>query len=160
MLGLRVAGQGGSPPGIVRGLLRAAIFALPAHVLSRVLNDAFVERVATPSAGSASTTAILTAAGFAVSMSCLALLFSTARRRNGYAALHDLGSGTRVVVTRRAIESRHAAAAPAIRSGRPGGRRQPHRAVCGSRSGADGRALRGSRDRRRVRRSIAPEGVD
>ena len=32
MLGLRVAGQGGSPPGILRGLLRAAIFALPAHV--------------------------------------------------------------------------------------------------------------------------------
>ena len=47
-------------------------------------------------------------------MSCLALLFSTARRRNGYAALHDLGSGTRVVVKRRAIESRHAAAVPAI----------------------------------------------
>ena len=114
MLGLRVVGQGGSPPGILRGLLRAAIFALPAHVLSRVLNYAFVERMATPSAGSASTTAILTAAGFAVSMSCLALLFSTARRRNGYAALHDLGSGTRVVVKRRAIESRHAAAAAAI----------------------------------------------
>jgi hypothetical protein len=36
----------------------------------------------------------------------LAALFSTARRRNGYAGLHDLASGTRVVMHRRRVEAR------------------------------------------------------
>jgi len=109
MLGLRVVRPDGTSPGVLRGLLRAATFALPAHFASHALNYAFVERLAAPRASDASTTAILAAAGFAISMACLALLFSTARRRNGYTGLHDLVSGTRVVVRKRAIESRDAA---------------------------------------------------
>ena len=113
MLGLRVAGQGGSPPGIVRGLLRAAIFASRARAVARA------QRRVRGTHGDAQCGVGLDdrdpdGGRFRGPMSRLALLFSTARRRNGYAALHDLGSGTRVVVTRRAIESRHAAAAPAI----------------------------------------------
>ena len=41
-----------------------------------------------------------------LSFVCLAVLFSTVRRANGFAALHDLVTGTRVVFRPKSIESR------------------------------------------------------
>ena len=46
-----------------------------------------------------------------LALSVLATMFSTARQRNGYAALHDLATGTRVVLRPRAVEARQARAA-------------------------------------------------
>ncbi len=114
MLGLRVVGQQGTAPGVLRALLRAAIFILPAHVLSQGFNYAFVRSGEGAPPATTSTTLIWVAAGLALSMACLATLFSTARRSNGRAGLHDLGSRTRVVLRRRVFESRQAAEAVGI----------------------------------------------
>jgi uncharacterized RDD family membrane protein YckC len=80
MLGLRVVGREGTAPGTLRALLRAAIFVLPAHVLSQGFNYAFVRsgEAAPPAATSTALTWLV--AGLALSMACLATLFSTARR--------------------------------------------------------------------------------
>ncbi len=50
-------------------------------------------------------------------LAVLALFFSTARRRNGWAAIHDLGSGTRLVM-RRSLDERQS---PVLESGRTAG---------------------------------------
>jgi tRNA A-37 threonylcarbamoyl transferase component Bud32 len=87
LVSVRVAGLDRSAPGIPRALLRAAIYALP------VL----------PSVGFLPTGAMQgqlgawgTVAGLAFYV-VTALLFCTARRRNGFAAIQDLLSKTRVI---------------------------------------------------------------
>jgi uncharacterized RDD family membrane protein YckC len=88
-LGLRVMGRDGARPGIGRALLRVLVFEIPAvtfmatHVLPELL--------------SGSTTTEQLPIESIVGAAYLALLFSTARRRNGFAALHDMATGTKVV---------------------------------------------------------------
>jgi uncharacterized RDD family membrane protein YckC len=96
--GLRVVGPDRIAPGILRALARAAIYyALPALP---VWLRFFVEPEGESNVG-----IYLVIAIWSVSL----LMFVTARRRNGYAALHDLASGTRVV-SREAYQTRAALA--------------------------------------------------
>lgn len=87
---LRVVGPGNGPPGILRALPRALLYvilpALPYWLLFGTNPKAFFSA---PQA-----IQILMNASFFI---VLALLFSTVRRRNGFAAIHDLVTKTRVI---------------------------------------------------------------
>ena len=89
---LRVVGPGRNVPGVPRALLRAAIFMiLPA--LPTWIYVGF-------DPGKAATLASQSPVSMALSFSqfvLLVLLFATVRRRNGFAGLHDLASGTRII---------------------------------------------------------------
>lgn len=85
LLGLRVVGPDRQAPGILRGLSRAAIFCFAA-----ALPFLF------PSAPSTPDTTRVVVDDFSL-MFLVLLLFVSARRRNGFAGLHELASGTRVV---------------------------------------------------------------
>lgn len=88
LLGLRVVGLKRRVPGIPRALLRAVVVALAFVIgsLPQILGHS------TPGSPLYN---LLAALGPYV---CVLLLFGTARRKNGQAALHDLLSGTRVVL--------------------------------------------------------------
>ena len=88
---LRVTGGNSQRPGLPRALARALLFELSAGPLALAL-------------GQASTAQLLgqvglsrTLQGFSVYVLLRALLFSTARRQNGFAGVHELVSGTRVI---------------------------------------------------------------
>jgi hypothetical protein len=103
---LRVVGPDNSPPALPRALLRAAIYmvvpVLP-YWFAYALNPAMV--FPTMGGDAAWVQQLL---GFSYYL-MVAMLFCTARRRNGFAAIQDLVSRTRVV-TRAALESRPALA--------------------------------------------------
>jgi hypothetical protein len=89
---LRVVGPDGQRPGLKRALLRAAIFEVPAIVATLpgvIIGPARMFQLALrpPIAWALNAPYYLS----------FAALFSTPRRRNGFAALHELASGTRVV---------------------------------------------------------------
>jgi len=88
---LRVADNERRPPKLQRVAVRAAIFAfipgLPLLLYTSLASPQFVE-----------TNFGLTLAVTSTIFVLLALLFVTARRSNNYAAIHDLLSGTRVLV--------------------------------------------------------------
>jgi eukaryotic-like serine/threonine-protein kinase len=100
LFGLRVTGIDGVVPGIRRGIRRAATFALPAQLTLLVIRLVFLHRWPEFSVR------ILDTGGGAL---YLAILFSTARPSNGFQALHDRLSGTRVVRRRVHAEARHRA---------------------------------------------------
>ncbi len=81
---LRVVGPDGTAPGIARALLRAAIFIIPANF------PMWARHFAVPDGGVSYVVA-------ALSWGIFLGLFVTARRRNGYAGLHELASRTRVI---------------------------------------------------------------
>jgi len=86
---LRVIGRDGQRPGLARALVRALLFELSAGLLD--LPIVFLGQVqGQPLAGQT---------GLAVFSYVLlrGLLFSTARQRNGFAGVHELASGTRVI---------------------------------------------------------------
>ena len=91
--GLRVVGADKEPPGVARALLRAAAYALsfqlPGLVLALTLPPEEVF-------GFGATPLRSFVGGFSPYV-LLALLFSTARRKNGFAGIHDLVTATRVV---------------------------------------------------------------
>ena len=87
--GLRVGTADGEPPGMALALRRALVFAAPA-IVSALFAGLFVQTGA-PRPGDPPWLPVAT------SWVLFALLFSTARRRNGFAGIHDLVSGTRVV---------------------------------------------------------------
>ena len=90
--GLRVVGPGRSAPGVARALFRAAIF-IVAPVLPLWIYLGFDPAKAATIGTHAGSMAIAYSQ-FAV----MALMFViSARRRNGFAGLHDLASGTRVI---------------------------------------------------------------
>ncbi len=105
LLGLRVLDRAGARPGFRRALSRAAIFELPSQVLIQIVNYWVLRHGGEEGAGTAASLAVV-----AIGVVTLAVLFSTARRRNGHAGLHDLASGTRVVMHQRAVEARGEAA--------------------------------------------------
>ena len=87
---LRVVGLDGKTPGVRRGLLRAALFCGAASLPAVVLNLFGVDQMQHPG------TRILYILWFMPAIIQL-LIFSTCRRQNGFAAWHDLWSGTRVL---------------------------------------------------------------
>ena len=90
--GLRVVGIGRSPPGVAKALLRAAIF-----ILLPVLPVWTYLGFDPGKAATLGTQAGSMAAAYS-QFAVIALLFAiSARRRNGFAGLHDLASGTRVI---------------------------------------------------------------
>jgi hypothetical protein len=100
LFGLRVTGTDGVVPGLRRGLRRAAAFALPAQLTLLVVRMVFLHRWPEASVR------VLDTGGGAL---YLAILFGTARPSNGFQALHDRFSGTRVVRRRVRAEARHRA---------------------------------------------------
>ena len=91
--GLRVIGPEGHAPGIPRAFLRTAMYVLPT-VIPSLLYLALVSKAdmrAALARGDTMPTDWLWWLAFS-------LLFVTMRRRNGYAAIHDLLSRTRVIV--------------------------------------------------------------
>lgn len=105
--GLRVVGPNGHAPGIPRALLRVSIYLLPG-VIPSMLYLLLVpqdEMRAALARGEEMVTDWLWWVGFL-------LLFVTMRRRNGYAAIHDLLSRTRVIVRPRTQERPRVDTAP------------------------------------------------
>ncbi len=93
LLGLRVANAQGAPPGVLRALGRAVISQLPSTV---PLWAAWLAYSATRYAEATAKSEWLGTEWLSPVL-CV-VLFSTMRRRNGFAALHDLATHTRVVV--------------------------------------------------------------
>ena len=94
LMGLRVViASGGQRPGVLRATWRALIFHVPSFMLTAASLLLDRTRMLEWFSGSPILTVVPTFVGWIL----IALLFSTARRRNGFAAVHDLGSRTRVV---------------------------------------------------------------
>jgi eukaryotic-like serine/threonine-protein kinase len=87
---LRVAGPSKGAPGVPRALLRAVIYVLTPIVSFWLLFGSDWSSYIGAMGGVQFLPSV-----FYYGM--LALLFATARRRNGYAGVHDLASGTRVI---------------------------------------------------------------
>ncbi len=101
---LRVVGPDQNPPGFARALLRALVYILPPFApywLAFGMN---------PKAYMTASQLTQTFLGLSIYV-VMALLFVTARRRNGFAAIQDLLTGTRVV-SRAALASRPMLLAP------------------------------------------------
>ncbi len=92
LFGLLVATRSGQPMRIGRALWRASLFLLPIMILPLSLIPAIFSResLTQATAGSFQTVIAVYCLGFLV-------LFATMRRANGFAAMHDLLSGTRVL---------------------------------------------------------------
>jgi hypothetical protein len=97
-LGLRVVGPDNHPPGFWRALPRPLLYvlapALPCWLIYGTNPKAYM--------GASTTVQMLLSSSFYI---LLALLFCTARRRNGFAAFHDLVTKTRVI-SRPALQAR------------------------------------------------------
>jgi eukaryotic-like serine/threonine-protein kinase len=92
--GLRVVGPERQAPGFLRAFLRSSVFLAPNQILSLV----FFELAWTGGPASILINGLL-------QFALVALLFLTARRRNGFAGVHELLSKTRVIL-RSAYEAR------------------------------------------------------
>jgi len=90
---LRVVGPGRSVPGVPKALLRAVVYTLLPVLPMWVYFRFDPERLMAAARGGFSVDLLANYSYWVV----LALLFATARRRNGFAGLHDLASGTRVI---------------------------------------------------------------
>jgi hypothetical protein len=91
VLGLRVVGLRNRKPGLLRALARALILLL-AFGCAIAVNQYLVWIIRITG------NRFLALFGFAIFILSPLLLFSTARRKNGMAAIHDLLSGTRVII--------------------------------------------------------------
>ncbi len=92
VLGLAVVDAHGVRPRAGVAFKRVMVFIAPEVLLDvvQVLVPGMLQWIARPGYGMA--------LGSVLSFAMLAAQFSTARRRNGYAGVHDLASGTRVVI--------------------------------------------------------------
>jgi eukaryotic-like serine/threonine-protein kinase len=97
LFGLRVVDADHVAPGVARGIRRALAFAVPAQIVLLVVRM-FVTRL-----NPEFPIRLIDAMGVTI---YLAVLFSTARRSNGFQALHDRVSRTRVVRRRSRVEAR------------------------------------------------------
>jgi hypothetical protein len=107
---LRVVDLAEGPPGWRRALARALVFAMPAQLLRILVAYAVLPGANAGVASGATTQSIVALVAIGASLLIFGVQFSTVRRRNGYAALHDLASGTRVVLRPRSREVRAATA--------------------------------------------------
>ena len=92
---LRVVGLDGNTPGAKKGFLRALIYCAPVSLPTLALTF-LVTGSMTPHPDDPGKSLYVFLPS-AVQMVVFLLLFSTCRRRNGFAGVHDLWSGTRVV---------------------------------------------------------------
>jgi uncharacterized RDD family membrane protein YckC len=112
--GLRVVGKDRQPPGIRRALLRVLVYTLPwvlpSLILMTMVPSSELSAVTHPSewATGREGSRFTDWAWVPLTIS----LFITMRRRNGYAALQDLASGTRVIVRPKAQKRPLLAAVP------------------------------------------------
>ena len=90
---LRVVGPGRSVPGVPKALLRAVAYTLLPVLPMWAYLRFDPERLMTIARSGYSWDMLVCHSYFPL----LALMFATARRRNGFAGLHDLASGTRVI---------------------------------------------------------------
>jgi hypothetical protein len=100
LLGLRVVDAGYVAPGVRGGVKRALAFAVPLELVLLTTRMLVLDWQPLFS--------VRYLDAFAVTL-CLAVLFSTARRSNGFQALHDRASETRVVRRRVRVEARQRA---------------------------------------------------
>jgi eukaryotic-like serine/threonine-protein kinase len=126
---LRVVDRAETAPGYRRALVRTLVFLLPSHIFAITMTAILLPLSATGNTLDARTQALVAVFMFGVAMLIFAVQFSTVRRRNGYAALQDLASGTRVVLRPRSMEVRKSAAVRATRAagGLPTEAAQPRR---------------------------------
>jgi uncharacterized RDD family membrane protein YckC len=107
MLNLRVVDAAQGPPGYRRAFLRTLIFSGPSFVVTQIFGFVVMRwAAANPATAGNMALSIVAFGSVLLSFVLLAILFSTVRRANGLAALHDLATGTRVVLRPKAIESR------------------------------------------------------
>jgi len=117
LFNLRVVTADEYAPGFRRAFFRAAVFVIPPQIV-RIAIGYFATPLAQPGFNTNNATqSVFAAMAILLSTIVFAIQFSTVRRCNGYAGLHDLASGTRVVVRPRAMEVRTAS----IRSSRATG---------------------------------------
>jgi hypothetical protein len=90
--GLRVVVPGGGAPGVLRAMMRGVVLALAMH-----LGDAVTWLVRTPAEYQDAVVNAQFLPEEMLGVLLLALLFVTMRRRNGFAAVQDLLTGTRVI---------------------------------------------------------------
>ena len=93
MCGLRVVRADGQPPGFLRGLFRTLLFS-SREILPPLIVMAWYSQEQMHSGANASATLL----GNGLWLFFLSVLFLTMRRANGYRTMHDLASGTRVVL--------------------------------------------------------------
>jgi uncharacterized RDD family membrane protein YckC len=114
VLNLRVVDAAQGAPGYRRAFLRALTFTGPSFVVTQLFGFVVSRWAAgNPAQGGNLTLTIVAVGSLMLSFVCLAVLFSTVRRANGFAALHDLATGTRVVFRPKSIESREPLRRPA-----------------------------------------------
>src|SRR5262245_627447 len=92
LFGLRVVSAAGGPASWGPIAARTAVFYLPNLIVASVVSSSIIVVSGNPGKGGALT---IDRGGMALIVA--AVLFVTMRRRNGWAAVHDLVSGTRVV---------------------------------------------------------------
>jgi hypothetical protein len=98
---LRVVGPDRNPPGFARALLRALLYAVPPAIPSWLAWLAYGPNPMGYMGASRLTQTLLALSCYVI----MGLLFCTVRRRNGFAAVQDLLTGTRVI-SRAAFGSR------------------------------------------------------
>ena len=108
LFGLRVVDLANHRPGLPRGLYRAAVW-IVSDGIPLLTYSAWVMPIATANQNSP-LGALLGFSVPTISLLLLSVLFSTARRHNGNAAIHDLVTKTRVVVHRRGEDRLRSAA--------------------------------------------------
>ena len=109
VLNLRVVDETQATPGIRRAFLCAFVFLVPSQVVTQAVGYFTLRwvRVTTTSAGPSDVAAsVAGAVSVLTSLLCLGILFLTVRRGNGFAAIHDLATRTRVVLRPQAMEAR------------------------------------------------------
>ena len=107
VLNLRVVGPARGAPGYRRAFFRTLLFSGPSFVVTQIFGFVVMRWAsANPAQAGNMALSIVGIGSVLLSFGCLAVLFSTVRRANGFAALHDLATGTRVVLRPKAIESR------------------------------------------------------
>jgi hypothetical protein len=97
LMGLRVVDSEGVTPGVPRAALRALLFAVTLQAIVEAITWPIIWRVPDIS---------ISFLNMVTSLAYVAVLFCTARPSNGWAALHDRWSRTRVVRRRVRIEAR------------------------------------------------------
>lgn len=106
LFGIRVVDTANQLAGIRRGAIRATVWVAGSGLPS--LAAAFVVIPLMPRYQNSPLAALLSLAMILVSVLAVAAMFATARRSNGFSAIQDLVSGTRVVLKRRAMDRRRA----------------------------------------------------
>ena len=90
---LRVVGPDQNPPGFARALLRNLVYSVPPALPSGLVWLVYGSNMKAYLSTSSLTQGLLGLSCYVI----MGLLFCTARRRNGFAAVHDLLTGTRVI---------------------------------------------------------------